>query len=156
MRLKTILGATTLFLLGWFALAPAQPFNGANGGPPPPNYHHDSDNHHWQHHDKNKSARAADWYQGTRGQWYRDDNQWRWRTANGDQWYQGQPGHWYREPHGWQFGSTGMICNNQGVNCRVGGYLPSNGEGMVSRTNPNMFWHCDSQGHNCGWAHRPM
>lgn len=32
--------------------------------------------------------------------------------------------------------------------------VPPNGEGMVSRQNPNMVWTCDSDGHNCNWAPR--
>ena len=99
-----------------------------------------------------------DWYQGQRGHWKKDkdNNQWRWRGVDNDQWYQGHPGHWYQENNGWQFATPDLICNNQGRNCRRGGYLPPNGEGMVSRENPRMFWHCDSEGHHCNWARRPM
>ena len=32
--------------------------------------------------------------------------------------------------------------------------VPANGEGMLSRQNPNMVWTCDSDGHNCNWAPR--
>jgi len=104
------------------------------------------------HREKNP---GDEWYQGQRGHWYNENNRWEWRGTTGDDWYQGQRGHWYRESNGWQFGSAGMICNNRGCNCHVGGYIPANGEGMVSRNRPNLFWQCDSDGHNCHWARRP-
>jgi hypothetical protein len=34
--------------------------------------------------------------------------------------------------------------------------LPANGEGMVNRKNPNLYWHCDSNGNHCNWARRPL
>ena len=34
------------------------------------------------------------------------------------------------------------------------GYLPPNGEGMVSPRNPRFYWACDSDGHHCHWAPR--
>lgn len=109
-----------------------------------------------EHHGRAPRVLADQWYQGQRGHWYRENNNWQWRGAQGDQWYQGQRGHWYQEPNGMRFGSAGLVCNNQGFNCRVGGYLPANGEGMVSRDHPGLFWHCDSEGHNCNWARRPF
>ncbi len=33
-------------------------------------------------------------------------------------------------------------------------HVPSNGEGMINRRNPNLYWACDSDGHHCHWAHR--
>jgi len=33
--------------------------------------------------------------------------------------------------------------------------VPANGEGMINRTNPNLYWACDGSGHNCHWAPRP-
>jgi hypothetical protein len=32
--------------------------------------------------------------------------------------------------------------------------VPANGQGMISRDNPNLYWACDSDGHNCHWAPR--
>ena len=157
MNLKTIAMTATLALAGWIAIAWAKPLVGPTGstvrGLAGYQLAEDED-HHEKRGDKN---RPWDWDQGERGHWNRDkdDNQWRWQGAGGDDWYQGQRGHWYREPNGWQFGTAGIICNNQGRNCRRGGYLPPNGEGMVSRENPRWFWHCDSEGHHCKWATRP-
>ena len=34
------------------------------------------------------------------------------------------------------------------------GSFRSNGEGMVNRRNPNLYWACDSDGHHCHWAPR--
>ena len=34
---------------------------------------------------------------------------------------------------------------------RVG---PRNGQGMTNRSNPNLYWACNSQGHHCHWAPR--
>jgi hypothetical protein len=34
------------------------------------------------------------------------------------------------------------------------GYVPRNGQGMVDRRNPNLYWACDSDGHHCHWAPR--
>ena len=114
--------------------------------------HHDKDDA--MHRDKDE---AWDWYQGQRGHWNqdKDDKKWRWQGADNDQWYQGHPGHWYQEKEGWRFATPDLICNNAGRNCRRGGYLATNGEGMVSRRNPKWFWHCDSEGHHCNWAKRP-
>ena len=102
-----------------------------------------------------------DWYQGQEGQWHRGPHgkwEWRGKRGSGDEWYWGQRGHWYKEPEptGWQFGSAGLVCNNNGRDCRYGRYLPPNGEGMVNRKNPNLYWHCDSDGNHCNWARRPL
>lgn len=35
-----------------------------------------------------------------------------------------------------------------------GRYLPPDGQGMVSRRNPNFYWACDADGHHCHWARR--
>ena len=32
--------------------------------------------------------------------------------------------------------------------------VPENGEGMINRRNPNLYWACDSDGHHCHWARR--
>jgi len=32
--------------------------------------------------------------------------------------------------------------------------LQANGQGMVNRRNPNLYWACDSDGHHCHWARR--
>jgi hypothetical protein len=34
------------------------------------------------------------------------------------------------------------------------GYAPANGQGMVDRRNPNLYWACDAGGHHCHWAPR--
>jgi len=154
MKIRAITAGTTLALVGLLGLASANPLDHSVNVERQvgPSYQIAQDEHHEmyrEHHDDD------DWYQGQRGHWDRDHDHPQWRGTQGDQWYQGQPGHWYQERNGWQFGSTGMICNNQGRNCHQGGYLPANGEGMVSRSNPNMFWACDSHGHNCHWARRP-
>jgi hypothetical protein len=153
MNTKVSVAIATFALIGWIATASASPVGG--GGQNPPGYQLAQNDHKEM---SQKKEKVWDWYQGQRGQWRKDkdDNQWRWRGADNDQWYQGHPGHWYQEQNGWQFNTPDLICNNAGRNCRRGGYLPPNGEGMVSRTNPRMFWHCDSEGHNCNWARRPM
>jgi hypothetical protein len=35
-----------------------------------------------------------------------------------------------------------------------GQYLPPDGQGMISRRNPNFYWACDGDGHHCHWARR--
>jgi hypothetical protein len=45
------------------------------------------------------------WYQGQRGRWNQNGNNWRWSGAEGDQWNQGRQGHWYQEHDGMQFRS---------------------------------------------------
>ncbi|MBV8450683.1 MAG: hypothetical protein JOZ29_00215, partial [Deltaproteobacteria bacterium] len=142
-------------LVGWLALASASTINGSAGG-----YQslagvqlaqmEPAQSHPWPQ----KHEGDDEWYQGQRGHWYKDHDRWVWRGAEGDQWYMGQRGHWYREKRGWQFGSDGLVCNDRGRDCRRGGYLPPNGEGMVNRGDPNMFWACDPQGHHCHWARR--
>ncbi|SRR5713226_1741343 len=32
--------------------------------------------------------------------------------------------------------------------------LPRNGEGMINRNSPNLYWACSSEGHHCHWAPR--
>jgi hypothetical protein len=161
MKVKTILATTAFALAGWFAMASASPLRGPaqDGARALSGYQLAQDEHHEMGHGPMIPAEPRpdhdEWYQGQRGRWYRDHDHWRWHGAKGDDWYQGQRGHWYNEPNGWQFGTDGLICNNQGRNCRPGGFLRPNGEGMVSRANPNMFWHCDADGHNCRWARRP-
>ena len=113
-------------------------------------------NSNWSRSDS-AAVQLIDWYQGQEGQWHKDPRgHWYWHPRGGDEWYWGQRGHWYKEPSGWQFGSNGLVCNNNGRDCRYGRYLPANGEGMVNRRNPNLYWHCDSSGHNCNWARRPL
>jgi hypothetical protein len=98
----------------------------------------------------------VDWYQGQEGQWHRGPNgEWNWHGNRGNEWYWGQRGHWYKEKNGWQFGSDGLVCNKYGRDCRRGRYLPPNGEGMVNKKNPNLYWKCDSNGNHCNWARRP-
>jgi hypothetical protein len=98
----------------------------------------------------------VDWYQGQEGKWHKDRRgEWYWHPNGGDEWYWGQRGHWYRQPTGWKFGTNGLVCDNNGTDCRYGRYLPPNGEGMVNRKNPNLYWQCDSHGNHCNWARRP-
>ena len=154
MKAKPLLTGTTLALGVWFALASASPLK----SPSLPSYQVAQNEQHERHQGQpshERKDRDDEWYQGQRGRWYQENNRWQWRGAQGDQWYQGQRGHWYSEPNGWQFGSAGLVCNAGGCNCRQGGYLPSNGEGMVNRSNANLYWACDSHGHNCHWARRP-
>jgi hypothetical protein len=44
-----------------------------------------------------------EWYQGQRGRWKEQGDDWQWNGAQGDEWYQGQQGHWYQERDGWQW-----------------------------------------------------
>ena len=155
MKVKALLIGTTLALAGWFALAYASALKSPSlsGYQFAQNEQHERDHGQLGHERKNP---GDEWYQGQRGHWYQDRNKkWQWRGVQGDQWYQGQQGHWYQENNGWQFQSQGLVCNDQGLNCRLGGYIPPNGEGMVNRQNPNLYWACDSEGHNCHWARRP-
>ena len=76
MKPRTLLGATTLALVGWLLLAPT---SAVRAEPP-----------------AGLQLAQNDWYQGQRGQWYHDrDGGWRWRGVEGDEWYQGRRGHWY-------------------------------------------------------------
>jgi hypothetical protein len=153
MKIKTLLTGTTLALAGWFALASAGTLQNRSL----PGYQVAQNDEHGNQERRGHDRKGWDeWYQGQRGRWQHENNGWQWRGApgEGDEWYQGQRGHWYQEPNGWQFGSSGMICNAQGRNCHQGGYIPPNGEGMVSRQNPNQYWACDSDGHHCHWARR--
>jgi hypothetical protein len=155
MKTRILITGTTLALAGWFALAHVSMLEGASL----PRYQvaqnerYEGHEKHARHHHSN--TRDDEWYQGQRGRWHRERNDnWQWRGAEGDEWYQGQRGHWYQERNGWQFGSDGMVCGAQGRNCRKGGYVPANGQGMVNAQNPNLYWACDSEGHHCHWARR--
>jgi hypothetical protein len=166
MKIKNTLSAASLALVtsfalaGWYAPAFASPLEALSGNShSQAGYQVAEDEHERERgddHDKSRHQRDDEWYQGQRGHWDRDHDNWQWRGAEGDEWYMGQRGHWYDQGNnGWQFGSDGLVCNNGGRNCRRGGYVPGNGEGMVSRTNPNLFWHCNSEGHKCSWTRRP-
>jgi hypothetical protein len=156
MNVKILAVGTTLALAGWFALASAAPLKS-----PSLSGYQVAENDHNERHQEGRGHdwkdRDDEWYQGQRGRWHHDNDGWQWRTApgEGDEWYQGQRGHWYQESNGWRFGSGGMVCNDQGRHCRQGGYLPPNGAGMVNHQNPNLYWACDSDGHNCHWERRP-
>jgi hypothetical protein len=152
MKPRTIAVTTALALIGWTVVALAKPDAGNARAPKLTGYQLAA-NDDANHRDKDE---VWEWYQGQRGHWRKENNQWRWFGADNDEWYQGHPGHWYMERNGWHFATPDLICNNEGRNCRRGGYLPPNGEGMVSRRNPKWFWHCDSEGHHCNWARRPM
>jgi hypothetical protein len=128
MKVKTLLTGTTLALAGWFALASASTLK----SPALPGYQVAQN----EQHERNQGQRGHD------------------GKNPGDEWYQGQQGHWSQEKNGWQFQSQGLVCNSQGRNCRQGGYIPPNGQGMVNRQNSNLYWACDSDGHNCHWAQR--
>jgi hypothetical protein len=143
-------------LVGWFALASASTINGSSAGYQSPAGVQVAQMEPAQPYPWPPKHGDYQWYQGQRGHWYKDHDRWVWRGVEGNQWYMGQRGHWYQEKHGWQFGSDALVCNNQGRDCRWRGYLPPNGEGMVNRGDPSMFWACDSQGHHCHWARRPL
>jgi hypothetical protein len=156
MKGKTLLTGSAIVLAGWFALASGSAFRSpAYAGDQSLSGSQSARNGERDYQVPRGADRDDQWYQGQRGHWRQDHNRWQWRGAQGDQWYMGQPGHWYSENNGWQFGSQGTVCNDQGRNCRQGGNAPANGEGMVSRGNPNFFWACDSDGHHCRWARRP-
>jgi hypothetical protein len=164
MKVKTLAITTLALLAGLVSVSTSSPLSPApNRARTTPGYQLAQNDHdemprdrERQDHKNKRHDRDNQWYQGERGRWEKDQDRWHWRGAPpGDQWYQGQPGHWYQEQNGWQFGTLGVVCNNAGRNCRQGGYLPPSGEGMVSRKNPSLFWHCDSDGHNCNWARRP-
>jgi hypothetical protein len=158
MKAKTLLTGCAIALASWFALVSGSSVfqNSAYAGDQSLTGNRSARNEQQAEHPAQRGAvRDDQWYQGQRGHWRQNHDRLEWQGAQGDQWYQGQPGHWYKESNGWQFGSQGTVCNDQGRNCRRGGNVPANGEGMVSRNNPNVFWACDSDGHHCRWARRP-
>ena len=143
MKTITPFACTVLALVGWFAVAPAgtlksSPLAGYQLAQNQENEHHHGYGHDWKDQDE----------------WHHKHSRYD-RENPGDQWYQGQRGHWYNESKRWQFRSSGLVCNAQGRNCRRGGYIPSNGEGMVNAQNSNLYWGCDSDGHHCNWKRRP-
>ena len=157
MKAKALFTGAIIALAGWFVLAFASALQSSAlaGDQALAGYQVAQGDENREHQAQRGHDRDDEWYQGQRGRWSEHQHRWQWQGAQGDQWYQGQRGHWYQESDGLQFGSDGSVCNNQGRNCRRGGYIPPNGEGMVSRDNPNAFWACDSNGHKCHWARRP-
>lgn len=157
MKYKIITAAAALTF--WCALASANPIQDSVSQQNPPfTVTQLAQNEHEEHERAEAhQTKPEDWYQGQRGNWFREGNQWHWQgTGQGDEWYQGQRGHWYQERKGWQFHSDYLVCNNQCRNCRQGGYLPPNGEGKVDSANPGVCWSCDAKGHHCHWAKRPI
>lgn len=156
MQRRGLLAVTAVAIVGWLAIAivgvrgAASAADSSIGGGELYYSNFNGPSQNW------RDIHHVDWYQGQEGKWHRGpDKKWEWRGSRGNEWYWGQRGHWYKENNGWQFGSDGLVCNANGRDCRYGRYLPANGEGMVSRSNPNLYWQCDSGGHNCHWARRP-
>jgi hypothetical protein len=78
-------------------------------------------------------ALADEWHHRGHDEWreHRDgdrDDAWRWRHDHEGDRNDAWRGGWYR-----------------------GG---RNGQGMINRSNPNLYWACNSQGHHCHWAPR--
>ena len=156
MQTRVWLNGAAVALIGWFAFAPVNLGRAASGLSYPV-----ADSTYGQRLTGSVmdtgNIHDVDWYQGQEGKWYRGPGgKWQWRGGRGNEWYYGERGHWYKENNGWQFGSDGLVCNNQGRDCRKGRYLPANGQGMVNRKNPNLYWKCDSDGNHCNWARRPL
>ncbi len=88
-----------------------------------------ADDHHWDaHHDYHHWDRDHDDH-------HRDAHyhEWRWEREHD---------HYRAYPY------------NQGYAYGARQILPANGEGMIDRRNPNLYWACDGDGHNCHWARR--
>jgi hypothetical protein len=154
---KALLIGAVLAVVGWFGLVPVSSVMAGDSQASyqiAQNESYDGAGPMWNR----QNLHYVDWYQGQEGKWRRGpQGKWHWYPLHeGDSWYWGQRGHWYKEHNGWQFGSDGLVCNNNGRDCRYGGYLPPNGEGMVNRQNPNLYWQCDSNGNHCHWARRPL
>ena len=155
MQDNTLITVVVFTLMGWFALAPISSAIGteSQASQIAQNESYSGAGPAWNR----QNLHYVDWYQGQEGQWRRGpEGKWHWYPHNGNEWYWGQRGHWYKEHNGWQFGSDGLVCNNNGRDCRLGRYLPPNGQGMVNRKNPNLYWRCDSNGNHCNWARRPL
>jgi hypothetical protein len=162
MKARTLVTGTILALVGWFALAPASTLKAESlpGYQVAQTERHQRGRKQAREHKQERQrrgVRADQWYQGQRGHWYKEHNRWQWRGAEGNQWHQGQQGHWYNngQRNGWQFQSNNLVCDNNGLNCGYGRYLPANGQGMVNPNNPRLYWGCDSEGHHCRWKPRP-
>ncbi len=82
------------------------------------------------------TVRADDW-------WHHHD------SYNGSWWHRDHDHDQDDRSYGWSHNrDRGYYNPNAGRN------IPENGEGMISRRNPNYYWACDSHGHHCHWARR--
>jgi hypothetical protein len=116
-------------------------------------------------------AQDNDWYQGRRGHWAQENNQWRFRDADGDvyrqqgdrwewshpnaaaadpdQWYQGRRGHWIQENNAWRFrDADGDEYRNEGGRW---GWSQSQAHPNVEQAGPETWY----QGHRGRWVKYP-
>ena|ERR1700677_2147117 len=99
------------------------------------------------------SARADDWHHD------RNVQHWRWdhRNDRDHNRFDGNRNHPYAN-RPYAYGNP----YNNGYGYRGNGYynslghqnLPPNGEGMINKRNPNLFWACDADGNHCHWQPR--
>jgi hypothetical protein len=94
----------------------------------------------WANHDRDHRAWVAREHQGHDWQrnWYYRDH----RDRDRD--YASDHRDWYANHPNYGYGYYGSGQRN----------LPPNGEGMINKRNPNLFWACNSQGNHCHWARR--
>jgi len=108
------------------------------------------------------SARADDWHHD------RAVQHWRWEHRdqnrsehNRFEWNRNHP--YANHPYVNRPYAYGNHYYNNGYGYRGNGYynnslghqnLPANGEGMINKRNPNLFWACDSDGNHCHWQPR--
>jgi hypothetical protein len=106
MKVKILLGGTTLVLTGWFALASASPLKQLSPtGHQVAQIEQLAQNEQVAQNDRGQDRKDGDneYYQGQRGRWTQESNGWQWRGAQGNEWYQGRRGHWYMEHNRWQW-----------------------------------------------------
>ena len=91
-------------------------------------------------------------------QWHHDNGQHRgwYKHQGGDRDEDEEEEHehrgYYQQPYGYGYGHQEPDGDEgYGWNQPRYGY---NGNGMVNRRHPNLYWACDSQGHHCHWARR--
>jgi hypothetical protein len=80
-------------------------------------------------------ASANDWYPE-----HHHHHSWRW-TRDNDHYRTApyEPSNNYRYEPRYAYGNRAV---------------PADGQGIINRRNPNLYWACDSDGHHCHWARR--
>ena len=95
------------------------------------------------------TSRADDWWHhhdSHEGSWWDRDHDRDRDYRNRDRDYHPD---WDRE-RDWSYNHPGYRYYNPNFQR----HIPPNGQGMINRRNPNLYWSCDSDGHHCHWARR--
>lgn len=121
-----------------------------------PHYHQGQHSQYNRDHAWNRNHR----YGGNPGYGWNGNRNDRYRGNPGYGWnrnqyrpYAGRPGYGWNQQYTPYAGDR--YAYNNGYNGQLGRQaLPANGEGLINKRNPNLYWACNSDGNHCHWQPR--